>query len=544
MPEPDAGTPAFPGANVLWRRRWLITGIAGLVAAAALGVSLFQRPVYTAEATVLVDLPQQGATPAVPDMGTEKKIVDSASVADLVLEADRVKASVPALLAGLSVNVPVDTSILDISYTDADPEVARRGAQGFADAYLGFRLRQLLAGSQATRASLERNIAGVTAQLNRVSRRADAATGAQAKVILTTRATTLVTELTQLAQQMQALPTPEAIAAGEVIQPATTPTVPSSPNRILDLVLGLFLGLILGVGVALVVDRADDRIREPGDLTAALGTRVIGVVPPPTHLAHGERWPALFAPDADQGMLESFRSLRSDFLLAAAQRGVKSVLISSCRAEEGKTQTLAYLGEVLASSEKRVVMVSGDLRFPRLDSLFGLEGTPGLADVLSGRTHVADARRDVGPSLRLVTAGTLPADPAQLLSGGELPAVVGALEKEADFVLVDSPPMLSVPDTRVMLPACDAVVFVADARTTTRSELAEARRQLDWSRAEVIGVVLLNAKVDRARSYPPNPEPPSAPQAVDPTTGAEPRPVEEADAVEADAEEAEPVHPL
>ncbi len=535
-PEHDDGSHAFLGASVLWRRRWTIVAVASIVTVVALGASFLQHPVYTAEATVLVDLPQQGTTPVLPDMGTEKKIVDSASVADLVLEADPVKPSVRALLAGLSVNVPVDTSILDISYTDADPQIARRGAQGFADAYLGFRRKQLLQGSQATKVSVERNIADVTQRLDRVERRADAATDAQVKLILTTRASTLVSELTQLEQRMQALPTPEAIAAGEVIQPAVTPDAPSSPNRILDLMLGLFLGLILGVGVALVVDRADDRIREPGDLTAALGARVIGVVPPPTHLDHGERWPALFAPDADPGMLEAFRSLRSDFLLAAAQRGVKSVLISSCRAEEGKTQTLAYLGEVLASSEKRVVMVSGDLRFPRLDSLFGREGSPGLADVLSGRTHVADARQDVGASLRLLTAGTLPADPAQLLSGGELPAVVSALEKEADFVLVDSPPMLSVPDTRVMLPACDAVVFVADARSTTRSELAEARRQLEWSRTEVIGVVLLNAKVDRARSYPPNPEPPAEAPAGD---AASPASVETPD-----VSEAEPVHPL
>jgi non-specific protein-tyrosine kinase len=172
-------------------------------------------------------------------------------------------------------------------------------------------------------------------------------------------------------------------------------------------------------------------------------------------------------------------------------------------------------------------MVSADLRSPRLDAIFGLPGSPGLADVLSGRTHVADARLDVSACLRLVASGTLPADPAQLLSGGELPAVIGALEKEADFVLIDSPPVLSVPDTRVMLPACDAVVFVADARSTTRSELAEARQQLEWFRAEVLGVVLLNAKVDRSRSYPPNPAT-STPVSLDPE----------------ETVPSEPVHPL
>jgi len=183
--------------------------------------------------------------------------------------------------------------------------------------------------------------------------------------------------------------------------------------------------------------------------------------------------------------------------------------VTSCRAEEGKTQTVAYLAEVLASSQKRVVMVSADLRSPRLDAVFSPEDGPGLADVLTGRASVAESRRDVAPFLRLVPSGTLPADPAQLLSDGVLRKTITALAREADIVLLDSPPVLSAPDARVMLLACDAVVFVADARSTTRSELVEARRQLEWSSAEVLGAVLLNADVDRSRSYPPNPAPPA-----------------------------------
>jgi capsular exopolysaccharide synthesis family protein len=507
-PDHDDGRRAV-GASVLWRRRWIIMAVTLGVGVAALAASFLQTPVYTAEATVLVDLPQETSVPVAPDMGTEKKIVDSASVADLVLQGDRLKPGVQDLLAGLSVAVPVDTSILDISYTDPVPSVARRGAQGFADSYLEFRRGQLLASSQATRTSLASEIASVTEQLDEVQKRADAATTSQERVILTTRASTLLTELTQLEQRMQALPTPDSVAAGEVIQPAVTPESPSSPNRVLDLLLGLFLGLILGVGMALLLDRLDDRIRNADDLADALGVRVIGAVPPPKHARRGKPWPPLFASNPDEGTLEAFRRLRSEFLLAASSRGINKVLVTSCRAEEGKTQTVAYLAEVLASSQKRVVMVSADLRSPRLDGVFGPQVGPGLADVLTGRANVAEARRDVAPFLRLVPSGTLPADPAQLLSGGQLRKTISVLAREADVVLLDSPPVLSAPDASVMLPACDAVVFVADARSTTRSELVEARRQLEWFRAEVLGAILLNADVARSRSYPPNPAAPA-----------------------------------
>ena len=508
LPNHEAGRRAPVGSSVLWRRRWTIIAVASSVSFVALGVSFLQTSVYTARATVLVDLPQETSTPVAPDMNTEKKIVDSASVADLVLAADPLKPTVQTLLDGLSVEVPVDASILAISYTDPVPAIASRGAQGFAEAYLQFRHRQLLASSQATRRSLTAEISGVIAELTSVQQQADAATSSQESVILTTRASTLLTELTQLEQRLQALPTPQSISAGEVIQPALTPTSPSSPERIRDLLLGLFLGLILGVGIALLLDRADDRIRNTDDLAEVLGARVIGTVPPPKRVLETwparerEPWPALFKAEADVGMVGAFQSLRSEFLLATARRGVKTVLITSCRSEEGKTQTVAYLAEVLASSEKRVVMVSADLRSPRLDAVFSREDAPGLADVLSGRTHIEDARQDVSSYLGLVPAGTLPADPAQLLSGGELLDAIDALAKDADFVLLDSPPVLVVPDTRVMLPACDAVLFVADARSTTRSELTEARRQLDWFKAEVIGAVLLNVALDRSYSYP------------------------------------------
>ena len=496
-------------SSVLWRRRWIIIAVALSVSFVALGASFLQTSVYTARATVLVDLPQETSTPVAPDMDTEKKIVDSTSVADLVLEADPLKPTVQTLLDGLSVEVPVGASILAISYTDPVPAIASRGAQGFAEAYLQFRHRQLLAGSQATRRSLTTEISGVIAELTSVQQQADAATSSQESVILTTRASTLLTELTQLEQRLQALPTPQSIAAGVVIQPAVTPTSPSSPKRIRDLLLGLFLGLILGVGIALLLDRADDRIRNTDDLAEVLGARVIGTVPPPKRVLETwpaprerEPWPALFSADTDMGMVQAFQSLRSEFLLATARRGVKTILITSCRSDEGKTQTVAYLAEVLASSAKRVIMVSADLRSPRLDAVFSREGAPGLADVLSGRTHIEDALQDVSSYLGLVPAGTLPADPAQLLSGGELLDAIDALAKDADFVLLDSPPVLVVPDTRVMLPACDAVLFVADARSTTRSELTEARRQLDWFKAEVIGAVLLNVALDRSYSYP------------------------------------------
>lgn len=492
--------------SVLWKRRWTIVGVAMVVGTAALGMSFLQTPVYTATASVLVDPFPQGSPPVPPDMDTEKKLVASASVAGFVRRADpSLRSDVQALLEGLGVGVPVDTSILEISFTDPEPDLARRGAQGFADGYLEFRRQQLVETTRAESAALERQISEAADQLRVLQRRARDARDPELRAILTSRANTLLSGLALLDQRYQALPPLETISAGQVIQPAITPDAPSRPDHILDLVLGLLIGLILGVGVALLRDRSDDRIRDPADLASILGVRVLGTVPPLPKTRRGKE-PTLIGPKARVEVVEAVRSLRSDFLFAAEQQRAKSVLVTSCRAEEGKTLTVASLGQLLAMSDKRVVMVSADLRSPRLEGAFGCDASPGLSEVLSGAAYVTDALQEIAPCLSIIPAGALPPDPAQILSGREMATLVKTLSKTADVVLLDSPPALSVPDVRVMIPACDAVLIVVDARTTTRSELAEIAHQFEWCGAQVLGAVLLNSRVDASRNYPPSPD--------------------------------------
>lgn len=519
----------FNPGSALWRRRVTIVIVVWFVTVAGFVASFMQTPVYSSTAGVLVERPQQGTVPVLPNMDNEKKLVGSTAVAEAVLRADRLKPSVLALLAGLSVTVPVNTSILDITYTDPDAKVAQRGAQAFADAYLSFRKQQLLGTAQATQAQAEADIADVTRQLNHVQSLVGSSTpGSQEQVLFAARATSLLTELTQLEQRLQALPPFDTLSAGEVVEPAALPTSTSSPNRALDVALGLFLGLILGVGVALLQERFDDRVRSPEEVASILGARVLGSVPPrPKRMGFSSRANeltrglTLLTPrqraaivsneldlvglDSDAATLEAFRGLRADFQLAVAQRSAKSVLVTSCKPEDGKTLTIANLGEALAMAGMSVVLVSADLRRPRLEAIFEQDSTPGLADVLAGEVALPDAVRSVAKDIRLLPAGSSTTDPVQLLSSIEMLTVVSDLTRSADLVLIDSPPMLAVADARVMVPSCDAVLFVVDATSTTRADLREARDQLAWVSADVLGALLINAAVQR-RGYPSGPD--------------------------------------
>jgi succinoglycan biosynthesis transport protein ExoP len=269
-------------------------------------------------------------------------------------------------------------------------------------------------------------------------------------------------------------------------------------------VLGLLLGLLLGVGVAALLDRRDDRIRRPDEAAVILGTRILGFIPPQPKGRHHPA--ATVAAKSDEATVEAFRGFRTDFLLATSQRSAKAILITSSRSADGKTLTVAKLGQVLAEAGKQVVLVSADLRIPLLEGLFGQDSFPGLTDVLSANATLVDGMRGVGKGLRLVPAGSLPGDPLQVLGSDEFAESVTELKRWADYVLIDSPPLLAVADARVLVPVCDAVLFVADARSSTRADLSEARQELEWVNADLVGVVMMNARPDPTRRYPSHPD--------------------------------------
>ena len=518
MPPEDDADRSSPqdgpnGTSAVWQRRWIISAVAVFVMAVAVGASFLQTPVYRATADVLVMAPAQDNPPSEPNMDTEKKLVSSASVTTLVISLHQLKTTPQVLLSRLSVDVPVNTSILQISYSDRDPDQARNIAQAFAEGYLGFRRQQLLEAVQAERTSLQNDINDLTRSLAFVQKQLNDARSTSDQVILASKASALITESSGLQQRLQALPPEVTISAGEVIQPATSPSSPASPNRVLDAALGLLLGLLFGVGIAVLLDRMDDRIRQPEEAAAILGARILGFIPPQ---AKGRHHPAVAnAARSDDATVEAFRGFRADFLLAASQRLAKSILISSSRSADGKTLTVAKLGQALAESGKQVILVSADLRVPLLEGLFDEPSSPGLADVLSGATTLADVVREVGSGVRLIPAGSPPDDPLRVLGSSDLAESIALLTGWADFVLIDSPPLLAVADGRVLVPACDAVLFVADARSTTRADLSEAHEQLEWVSADLLGIVMMNVRPDPSRRYPSHPDRPRSGAVVD-----------------------------
>lgn len=495
--------------SVLRRRKWSILLVTAVAVASALAVSFRQTPIYTSTAKIQVKPPtanqylQNVPVTSIVSMDTERQLAASTRVAELAAEAIGTDRPAEDLLESLEVSVPTNTQILEISFSDPDPAAAQAGAQAFAQAYLRFKVEQATEAFASVEEALTAKIKQLQQQLATQQQKLAAAepgspehAAAQAEIdVLTTRIATYENRISDLGLI--------DLDPGEVIQPADLPREPSSPNHLMNGGLAAALGLALGVGLAFLRERLDDRVPGRAGFEEAIGAPTLAVVPriPSWRRRDRAELPALNAPDG--AAAEAFRTIRTNLLFMARDGDIKTVAVASPAAGEGKTTVAANLAVSLAQADKRVIVVSCDLRKPRLHRFFNLANDIGVSSVLTGKATLNDAvLRPVGvPMLRVVASGPVPHNPSELLSSERMDALLTQLRRVADFVILDTPPTLVVSDALVLAPKVDAVIVVADAASTSRGALRQLRDHLEQVSGNVIGGVLNDFDPDRARTY-------------------------------------------
>lgn len=487
-------------------RRWSILLTTALVVGSALFFSFRQTPIYESETRVLVrpSTPPVGVAPTAVNLETERALVDSAAVASLVQEDLALQRSPAALLEALEVSVETNTEILTIRYADPDPLNAQRLAAGFAQAYIRFRREQAQEQFQAQAGPLQEQIGDVERRIVGIEGRIDDA-GPEAQSTLSAERDSLIARLAVLQQQMESLRTLAATQGegGQVVQPANLPDAPSSPDYLRNGLLALAVGLVLGVGLAFLRDRLDDRLRGREDLETQIGAPVLAAIPrvAPVGLLRRERADLVSQAAPGSEAAEAYRALRTNVQFLARTGTLRVLSVVSPAAGEGKTTTAANLAVSLALAGKRVVVVSCDLRKPRLHHCFSLPNQAGVTDVLSGEPLMASIQRPSMDNVRVLASGPIPPNPAELLDSEEMDRLMETLRAFADFVILDTPPLLAVSDGLAVSIRSDGVLVVADAQTTTSGALARAREQLEQVGANVVGCIFNNFDASRARYY-------------------------------------------
>jgi capsular exopolysaccharide synthesis family protein len=195
-------------------------------------------------------------------------------------------------------------------------------------------------------------------------------------------------------------------------------------------------------------------------------------------------------PTSRSPLAEAFRTLRANLRFSSTDRPIKTVLVTSPGPSEGKSTTAAGLAIAAANAGQKVILVDTDLRRPSVHKLFNISPEYGLTDVLTGNKSVDEAlvyMETTGVSV--LTTGPLPPNPIELLESEAMVRTIAALEKRADLVIFDSPPLLVVADSQILSTQLDGTLLVLAMNSSRREMCRHAKEILTRIDARVLGLV-------------------------------------------------------
>lgn len=285
-----------------------------------------------------------------------------------------------------------------------------------------------------------------------------------------------------------------------VLERALRPTSSDGPNPVRDGALGGVFGMMVAVGVAFLLENMDTTLRGAEQVERALAPLpILATIPA---FDGGRARGVLIEEDPEGSPAEAFRILRTNVQFLGVERPVRTLLVTSTEADEGKTLVSVNLAAAMAASGLRTCLIEADLRRPVVHENFGLDQSPGLTDVLVGRAELAGvARRSRIPRLAVIPAGPLPPNPAELLGSRRMVDLLEAAKAAADVVIVDAPPVLPVADAGVLSPHVDGVILVVRTGRTKRDVAREAAASLERLGARVLGAVLNGVDGGRYEQY-------------------------------------------
>ena len=495
--------------RVVNRRKWIIAQAIVLLPLVAVGLSLHQQKLYRASAQVLLATQNvanqlNGINDPTLSQDADRRAQTQAdlarvpAVARQTLRLAGLKRPVRDFLNHSTATAKTNADLLELSVEDHRPDMARRLATAYAQAFSHYR------------AQLD------TAPYLNAKRRANAQLRdmASANAKKTRAYQALVGKRNQL-DQMIALLTRNAV-------PVQVPDHASQvqPRPVRNGILGLVLGIVLGIALAFLREALDTRVRSVEEIEERLGLPLLGRIPePPRRLRKVDKLVMLEEAHGSQG--ETFRLLRTnlDFVRLLSNPG--TILVTSALEREGKSTTTANLAIALARAGQRVALVDLDLRRPYLHRFFDLQGRPGLTQLALRQAELADVlaplaftARNGGPSdpggnghrinageLVVIGSGPIPPNPGEFVGTAAIARVLEDLRKVFDTVLIDTPPALQVGDAISLSAHVDALIVVCRMKVVRRPVLKELRRVLDTSPAAKLGFVLADAESEDGYGY-------------------------------------------
>jgi len=290
----------------------------------------------------------------------------------------------------------------------------------------------------------------------------------------------------------------------KVLDRADTPRAPIEPQPVRNLTVAILLGLVLGVGLATLAENLDRGIRSPEEAIRYLRMPLLTVIPG-FALSRGvgkeEGKARLVTIDEPRShAAECYRNLRTSILFSTGGPVPKTILITSAVGGEGKSTTSANLAVVMSQSGRKVLLIDADLRRPSLHRYFTRKGSGGIIRLLKESGRPEDAvQRSFVENLDVLLCHEIPTNPSELLGSERMRAAIEHFKNSYDAVVIDSPVVISVPDTLILASRAEAVVLVHRPGASARDMVRHAREKLDEVRGNILGLVLNGVDLEAGR---------------------------------------------
>jgi capsular exopolysaccharide synthesis family protein len=279
------------------------------------------------------------------------------------------------------------------------------------------------------------------------------------------------------------------------------PFGPISPQPLRSGMLAGAVGLMLAAGIVFLVEYLDDSIKTPEDVERLLELPLIGYIAEMQLNGKGDSQ-VYVSRQPRSPVSEAFRSLRTNLEFSAVDKPLRTILVTGAEAGDGKTTIAANLAAIFAQGGKRVLLMDCDLRRPRVHRFLGIQNRVGLTDLFRDGLGVeavtyqwSDAN---SKAMSVITSGSLPPNPAELLGSQKMNAILAELTSRVDVVIIDSPPSL-VSDAQILAAKVDGVLLVVQPGKTHAGAARAMREQFDRAGARVVGAVF--NRIPRNRGY-------------------------------------------
>lgn len=280
-----------------------------------------------------------------------------------------------------------------------------------------------------------------------------------------------------------------------IVDLAQIPQRPSSPRLALNLILSLLAGLVLGTLLALAFEQLNESINDPAEVERRLGLPLLGTVP---KVEDVEPKTALL--DRKSDVVDAYFAVQTALAFATAHGVPRSLAVTSTRPAEGKSTTSLALAAMLARSHRNVILIDGDMRSPSVHQLGGVNHDRGLSNYLSGEDDIASLTFPmVDFGFTAMSAGPLPPNAAELLTGGRLAMLIDRLLQTYDHVIIDSPPVMGLADAPLIASRVEGVVYAVESHGIRFSLVKTALSRLRAANAHIVGGVLTKFEVRRSQ---------------------------------------------